>query len=736
MEIGDMARCTISCQNGQLNSVYLKFIDRAIIDIGNKEQFSFRVGGRTDYPEKRLATWTTPEELLEDCEIISGLHFKFKTINENRDGLEIISSNDCWELKQTIKKEFDEQGISIEFELGFAGDGEILLRDASLSLTGITVGTEAESVIELPGKNAVPALLFTQLGDGIQNVYFGTCPAERPSLIGVHTKADNCSLLIWSHSETFNCFHELSKNNNSLSVTHRIQCAARLNKGDKIRIGKQYLRIYDDCWKNALSSFHGWYEKIGFGKLHKYCPWTRNAAIYEAFIGRVLFSNGISYSPYPEMTVLVADLTRIKNLGFNTIQLMPRQPFSGYTVFDWHDTMITYGGKDELKELISKAHSLDMKVILDVIMHGVTDSEAGREGLKRFSIRGEFFKYWRDNLPVINQYRQEHPEWFLEKENGEPAFMLTWLFDRANPGWQKYFTEVLKCYISEYNVDGFRFDAPVFAAQPNWRKDLPYHAGESCLGAFHLLKTAQTELTLLKPDILWHVETSGPLFSHFSDLVYDYELHWLRTSILEPIVKGFDRSWEFGKRKINAAEMADWLNQWRLSCPPGLTTKHVFDGHGDWWYGEQGLFQRDLFGINAAKVLFAFCAFSDGALMNFVGAEKGLEDTVMNILHLRVLHKTLTAGSIEYFAPISSNKKVLAIRRYDSLEEFIIFVNFSELDSIVKTGNCFNVNAKGALTDLLTLDECQLIEEAGNSRLLLEPWQICVFHKNESKHAR
>lgn len=732
MEIGDMARCTISCQNGQLNSVYLKLIDKAIIDISNEDQFSFRVGGRTDYPEKQLTTWTTPEELLRDCEIISSLDFKFKTINENCDGLEIISSSDDWELKQIIKKEFNEQGISIEFEIGFVGDGEILLRDASLSLTGITVGPEAESVIELPGKNAAPALLFTQLNDGIQNVYFGTCPAERPSLIGVHAKADNYSLLIWSHSERFNCFPELSKNKNFLSITHRIQCASRLNKGDKIIIGKQYLLVHNDCWKNAISSFHGWYEKIGYGKLHKYCSWTRDAAIYETFIGKVSFSNGISYSPYPEITALFADLNRIKNLGFNTIQLMPRQPFSGYTVFDWHDTMIAYGGKDELRELISKAHSLGMKVILDVIMHGVTDSDAGREGLERFSIRGEFFKYWRDNLPKINQYRQEHPEWFLEKENGEPAFMLTWLFDRANPGWQKYFTEVLKYYISEYNVDGFRFDAPVFAAQPNWRKDLPYYAGTSCMGAYHLLKTAKTELKRIKPDILWHIETSGPLFSHFSDLVYDYELHWLRTSMLEPIVKGFDRSWEFGKRKINAAEMADWMNQRRLSYPPGHTTKHVFDGHGDWWYGEQGLFQRDLFGINAAKVLFAFCAFSDGALMNFVGAEKGLEDTVMNILHLRSIYKTLTAGDIEYLAPISSNDKVLAMRRYDSSDEFIILINFSELDSIVKIEDFFKINGKMALTDLLTLEECQLIEEPDNSRFLLEPWQIRIFRKNET----
>ena len=730
-ETDAMPKCAIPGGSELFNSDYFKDLNEAIIDICNREQFSFCVGGVTDYPENRLATWTAPENLLEDCKIISSLNFECKAINGTRDGLELISANDSWELKKIVTREFDGHGISIEFELEFIGDGEVLFRDASLSLPDITVGSEVESILELPGKNAVPGLQFTHLDDGIQDVYFGTCPAERPSLIGVHTKSDNCSLLVWSHSENFNCFPELSKSKNRVTVTHRIQCAARLSRGEKITIGKQYLRMHNGSWQSALSSFHGWYEKIGFGKLDKACPWTRNAVIYEAFIGKVSFANGISYSPYSEMAVLVADLARIKKLGFSVVQLMPRQPFSGYTVFDWHDTTIAYGGKGELKELVSRAHSLDMKVILDVIMHGVIDSESGREGLKRFSIRGEFFKYWRDNLPEINPYRKEHPEWFLEKENGEPAFMLTWLFDRANPSWQKYFIEVLKYYISEYDVDGFRFDAPFFAAQPNWRKDLPYHAGESCLGGFHLLKAAQTELRKLKPEVLWQVETSGPLFSHFADLVYDYELHWLRTSMLEPMAEAFERSWEFGKRTIQAPEMAEWLNQWRLSCPPGHTTKHVFDGHGDWWYGEQGLFQRDLFGIPAARVLFAFCAFSDGALMNFVGAEKGLEDTIVEILRLRALHKTLTAGKIEYFAPVSSNKKVLGIRRYDSSEEFRIFINFSKLEAKVEIEKDFSGNKKGVLADLLTLDDCQLIEGTGNRRLVLEPWQIRVFRQNE-----
>jgi glycosidase len=723
LELGNIASFEISCSSGQLNSIILKNSKQKIVNTGNSSQFSFRTGGTTEYPDKLLSTWSTPEELLKNSVETAANDFELREINEISADLEIISGTDDWRLKQLIRKEFNGEGISLEFELTYLGESEILLRDAELSLLNISVGAEVDSILELPGKNALPCLPFTEISDGIMDIYWGSSPVERSPLIGVHKQKNECSLMTWVDSKKYNCFSELSKSTNSISVKHRIQSASRLKHGATINIGKQYFRIYHGPWLDALQKFQDWYGESEYITPQKRCPWTRQAAIYEAFIGKVAFSNGISCSPYPEMDNLIEDLTRIKDLGFNTIQLMPQQPFSGYTVFDWHDTNIAYGGDKKLKELVSQAHSLGMRVILDVIMHGAVDSESGKTGLEHFSIRSEFFKYWRDNLPEVNQYREKYPQWFIKKESGENAFMLTWLFDRANPDWQQYFTEVLKYYISEYNVDGFRFDAPTFAAQPNWAENLSYSAGESCLGAYQLLERAQPEIRQLKPDILWQVETCGPLFGAFADLVYDYEAHWLRTSIIDPSSQISGRSFECGNRKINGKQLADWLEQWRLSLPAGHCTKHVFEGHGDWWFGEQGLFQRDVFGLDVAKALFAFCAFSDGAVMNFAGGETGIESFCRKILQIRNKNSIFHTVSCRYFAPKSANNMVLGIERNDGNSYYTVFINFG-----TNPTNCQFTNICDKVHELISNKTVTFSRQGLN----LSPFETQVTCSNKS----
>jgi Alpha amylase, catalytic domain len=723
LELGNIASCEICCNSGQLNSIILKNSKHKIVDTGNSYQFSFRTGGITEYPDKLLSIWTTSEKLLKNSVETAANDFKLREINETAVGWEIVSETDCWRLKQIIRKEFNEGGISLKFELTYLGTSEILLRDAELSLLNISVGPEADSILELPGKNAVPCLPFTEIPDGIMEVYWGSSPAERSPVTGVHNRRDEYSLMAWVDSKKYNCFPKLSKTGNTMSVKHRIQSAVRMKHSKTITIGTQYFRIYRGSWLEALQAFQGWYGESKYITPQQRCSWTRQAAIYEAFIGKVAFSNGINYSPYPEMDKLIEDLIRIKDLGFNTIQLMPRQPFSGYTVFDWHDTKTAYGGDDKLKELIGQAHSLGMRVILDVIMHGAVDAESGKTGLKHFSIRSEFFKHWRDNLPEVNQYREKYPQWFIEKESGENAFMLTWLFDRANLDWQKYFIEVLKYYISEYNVDGFRFDAPTFAAQPNWAENLSYPAGASCLGARQLLESAQPEIRQLKPDILWQVETCGPLFSCFADLVYDYEAHWLRTSILDPSSQISGRSFEFGNRKINAVQLTDWLEQWRLSLPTGHCTKHVFEGHGDWWYGEQGLFQRDVFGVDMAKALFAFCAFSDGAVMNFAGGEIGIESFCRRILKIRSENSVFHTVSCRYFAPKSDNNMVLGIERNNGNSYYTVFINFG-----TNPANCQFSNACDKVHELISNKTVTFTKQG----LTLSPFKTQVICSSKS----
>jgi 1,4-alpha-glucan branching enzyme len=72
---------------------------------------------------------------------------------------------------------------------------------------------------------------------------------------------------------------------------------------------------------------------------------------------------------------LINDLDQIADFGFTCIQLMPKQPYPSYNIHDFWDIDTSYGNKDEIKELVTKAHKLGIKVILDILLHGVLDKE-------------------------------------------------------------------------------------------------------------------------------------------------------------------------------------------------------------------------------------------------------------------------------------------------------------------------------------------------------------------------
>ena len=99
-------------------------------------------------------------------------------------------------------------------------------------------------------------------------------------------------------------------------------------------------------------------------------------------------------------------LPRIVDLGYNTIQLMAVQehPYYGsfgYQVANFFAVSSRFGTPDELKALIDAAHSMGIRVIMDIVhSHAVNNEE---EGLSRFD--GSYDQYF---YPGERGY---HPLW-------------------------------------------------------------------------------------------------------------------------------------------------------------------------------------------------------------------------------------------------------------------------------------------------------------------------------------
>ena len=159
--------------------------------------------------------------------------------------------------------------------------------------------------------------------------------------------------------------------------------------------------------------------------------------IYEAHVGMSQDREGIG--TYREFADNV--LPRIKELGYNTVQLMAIQehPYYGsfgYQVTNFFAAAHWYGDPEDLKYLVNKAHSLGIRVLLDVV-HSHACPNVG-EGLQmQDGTDGQYF---------LEGGQGWHPAWGTRLFNYGRVEVLHFLLSN------------LKFWQTEYHFDGFRFD--------------------------------------------------------------------------------------------------------------------------------------------------------------------------------------------------------------------------------------------------------------------------------------
>jgi len=159
--------------------------------------------------------------------------------------------------------------------------------------------------------------------------------------------------------------------------------------------------------------------------------------IYEAHVGMAQDREGIG--TYREFADNV--LPRIRNLGYNTVQLMAIQehPYYGsfgYQVTNFFCAAHWYGVPDDLKYLVNKAHGMGIRVLLDVV-HSHACPNVG-EGLQlQDGTEDQYF---------LSGGQGWHPAWGTKLFNYGRVEVLHFLLSN------------LKYWQMEYHFDGFRFD--------------------------------------------------------------------------------------------------------------------------------------------------------------------------------------------------------------------------------------------------------------------------------------
>ncbi len=168
-----------------------------------------------------------------------------------------------------------------------------------------------------------------------------------------------------------------------------------------------------------------------------FAPSSEPPLIYEAHVGMSGEEPGVASYAYFTQNVL----PRIKNAGYNTIQLMAIQEHPYYGSFGYHVSNFfaassRFGTPDELKELIDAAHGLGIAVVLDIVHSHAVRNE--NEGLSRFD--GTTTQYFHEGA------RGEHVAWDSR------------CFDYGKPEVVHFLLSNCRFWLEEYHFDGFRFD--------------------------------------------------------------------------------------------------------------------------------------------------------------------------------------------------------------------------------------------------------------------------------------
>jgi cyclomaltodextrinase / maltogenic alpha-amylase / neopullulanase len=369
--------------------------------------------------------------------------------------------------------------------------------------------------------------------------------------------------------------------------------------------------------------------------------WVRDGVIYEIYPR--------AFSPQGNFNGITARLDDLKNLGVNMLWLMPIHPIgqekkkgtigSPYAVRDYYAINPDYGTKDDFQKLISEAHRRGMKVIIDIVANHTS---------------------W-------DSVMMQHQEFYEHDAQGRITYPHDWSdvaeLNYSSPQLRRYMTDMLKYWIREFDLDGFRCDVAEEVPTDFW-------------------ENARAELDQLKPDIVMLAEGHKP---ELLLKAFDFDYSWPIHSALTDVLQGRERASDL---------RTEWEKEFR-AWPRGSLHLRFSDNHD-----ERRAIAR--FGEPAALAASALMFTLDGVPLIYNGMEVG--DTTesgapalferlpifwpiaerrpefprfyQQMIALRRASVALRRGSLEWLRN-SDESRVLTYLRRAPEEEVLVTINLS-----------------------------------------------------------
>jgi 1,4-alpha-glucan branching enzyme len=184
-------------------------------------------------------------------------------------------------------------------------------------------------------------------------------------------------------------------------------------------------------------------------------PDKRKLVIYELLLRDFLAAH--------DWNTLRDTLNYLKNLGVNAIELMPFNEFEGNSSWGYNPDFYFapdkyYGPKNTLQQFIDSCHKKGIAVVMDIVLN----HSYGLSPLAQL--------YWdgANNRPAANNpwYNPVAPH----------AFGFGNDFNHSSSATKYFFNRVLQYWITEYKIDGYRFDFSKGLTQKSSSNDQQFSA--------------------------------------------------------------------------------------------------------------------------------------------------------------------------------------------------------------------------------------------------------------------
>ena len=359
----------------------------------------------------------------------------------------------------------------------------------------------------------------------------------------------------------------------------------------------------------------------------KTVQWADTISIYEVNIRQ--------YTPEGTFKAFQKYLPRLKDMGVEVIWLMPITSISEkvrkgslgsyYACSSYTKINTEFGNEHDLIDLVTNAHHLGMKVIIDWVAN-----HTGRQ----------------------HEWMQQHPEWFTRDEQSNFTERNGWEdvvdLNYNNNEMRAALIGAMQYWVRDFKIDGFRCDMAHLVPLDFW-------------------VSARTACETIKP-LFWLAETDVAEYHLVFDVSYAWG--WMHTS--EKVAKG----------EANVNDIYNVLHSYH-QYPIGAMKLFFTSNHDEnSWNGTEA----EKFGV-AAKAWAVFTFTWKGIPLIYSGQElpnqkrlaffdkDGIEWTPSPKLHdfyktlisLRKSHACITKGNT-YNLP-TQGEKTMAYLRYDALTD-------------------------------------------------------------------